>query len=147
MLATDLNTFWNTAACSWRKRMPQHLCVIIKNYVKQFDGEREQFSSRKISKERTHNFWKQDPLYQMSLIWISNFKCFLLLLQLVQLHGVQQKAASLHRETSTQPLVSPLQVWSQIHWNQKTSPHFPMGLSWTGHFMQLETMAKNEAKD
>lgn len=132
MLATDLNTFWNTAACSWRKRMPQRLCVIIKNYVKQFDGEKVQFSWRKISKERTCNFWKQDPVYQMSLIRLSNFKCFLLLLQLVQLHGVQQKPAFLHTDfhtavsisiTSliTNPLKSrkPLLIfqWDWVGWN------------------------------
>lgn len=134
MLATDLNTFWNTAACSWRKRMPQHLCVIIKNYVKHFDGEKVQFSWRKISKERTCNFWKQDPMYQMSLVRLSNFKYFLILLQLVQLHGIQQEPAFLHGQTSTKPLVSPLQAWSQMHWNQENLSSFSSGTGLNGTF-------------
>lgn len=106
MLATDLNTFWNTAACSWRKRMPQHLRGIIKNYVKQFDGKKVHFSWRKIFKERACNFWEQDPGYQMSLIRLSNFKCFLLLLRLVQLHGVQQKPAFLQTDFNTAVSIS-----------------------------------------
>lgn len=33
--------------------MPQHLCVIIKNYVKQFDGEKVQFSKEKFLKKNS----------------------------------------------------------------------------------------------
>lgn len=127
--------------------MPQHLCVIIKNYVKQFDWEKVQFSWRKISKERTCNFWKHDPVYQMSLITLSNLKCFLLYLWLVQLHGAQQKPAFLHRVPHSHLLVSLLQVSSQITEIEKTSSHFPAGPSWMEHCIQLKTMAKNEAKD
>lgn len=56
MLATNLNTLQYTAACSWRKRMPQHLCVISKNYVKQFDGEKVQFSKEKFLKKELTTF-------------------------------------------------------------------------------------------
>lgn len=83
----------------------------------------------------------------MSLIRLSNLRCFLLFLRLVQLHVAQQNPAFLHRVPHSHSLVSPLQVRSQITEIDQTSRHFPVGLSWMEHFLQLEKTAKNEAKD